>query len=618
MDKKSILILIAAVAGLVSWQLYQGKRMAEYRVAKEAYDQAIAEEAAKNPPPAAAPETTAPAAAAPPAAAAHAPVQPAAEPALEKAGTSLVDYTFTNLGGGIRTAKLLEHIIDKKSGADVVMNEFGGIPIGAVSEKPGEGIAQAFEMKSDALKRAVVFERVDERQIALTKTFTLPEFDSLDKNTGERLREEYLLRLDLTFQNRAAAPVALPAYYVYTGSTAALHSRDLPHLIGLDYFREDRNKFIDSAWFDGAGILMFKKPPSPVYPAAAEPMQDVRWAAVTNQYFASFVAPIVDPKALSAEQVAQRGIGVWGRRFTITPEQWQEAGRGEAGGNVHYGVDGAIAMSGLTLEPGASATRSFDLFVGPREYRRLREFEDSQAELLDFGMFGWISKGLLNSMNGLKEFLGSYWAAIILLTLCIRGAMWPLQNRATQTAKKMQALSPMIKELQAKHKDDPVKLQQETSKLWKEYGVNPIGGCLPMLIQIPIFFGFYNMLNKAVELRNDGFLWVQDLSQPDTIFHIPGIGLPFNPLPLFMAATMLWQMQLSPKTGDPMQQRIMMFMPLIFIVLCYNYASALALYWTVQNLFSIVQLYVTRDKTTPEPQKIAVAAMSSAPAKKKR
>ncbi|MEO8353370.1 MAG: membrane protein insertase YidC, partial [Chthoniobacteraceae bacterium] len=251
--------------------------------------------------------------------------------------------------------------------------------------------------------------------------------------------------------------------------------------------------------------------------------------------------------------------------------------------------------------------------VGPREYRRLREFNDSQTELLDFGWFGLISKGLLNSMNFLKRILGSYWAAIIVLTICIRGAMWPLQNRATQTAKKMQALSPRIKELQEKFKDDPMRLQQETSKLWKEYGINPIGGCLPMLVQIPIFFGFYNMLNKAVELRNDGFLWVHDLSQPDTIFMIPGLGIPFNPLPLCMAGTMLWQMSLSPKTGDPMQQRIMMFMPLIFIVLCYNYASALALYWTVQNLFSIVQLYITRDKNAPQLQKIAAA-----PAPKKR
>jgi YidC/Oxa1 family membrane protein insertase len=115
-----------------------------------------------------------------------------------------------------------------------------------------------------------------------------------------------------------------------------------------------------------------------------------------------------------------------------------------------------------------------------------------------------------------------------------------------------------------------------------------------MLVQIPIFFGFYNMLGKAVALRNSPFLWVQDLSQPDTVAVLA--GFPVNVLPILMAGTMLYQMQLTPKTGDPMQQRMFMFMPLIFVVFCYNYASALALYWTVQNIFTIVQLLITNRK----------------------
>jgi YidC/Oxa1 family membrane protein insertase len=124
-----------------------------------------------------------------------------------------------------------------------------------------------------------------------------------------------------------------------------------------------------------------------------------------------------------------------------------------------------------------------------------------------------------------------------------------------------------------------------------------------MFIQIPIFFGFYNMLGKAVELRNSHFLWIKDLSQPDTLFHVAGI--PVNPLPIVMALTMLWQMSISPKSGDPAQQRMMMFMPLIFVFFCYNYASALALYWAVQNLFSVAQLYATRNQAPPQLQKIA-------------
>jgi len=155
-------------------------------------------------------------------------------------------------------------------------------------------------------------------------------------------------------------------------------------------------------------------------------------------------------------------------------------------------------------------------------------------------------------------------------------------------------MQPQMKLLQDKYKDDPVKFQQEMGKMWKKAGVNPLGGCWPVFIQIPIFIGFYTMLGKAVELRHHGFLWVHDLAAPDTVAHIAGI--PINPLPLLMAATMFLQMKISPQGGDPSQRKIFMFMPLIFIVMCYNFASALALYWTVQNIISIVQLVINRNK----------------------
>jgi YidC/Oxa1 family membrane protein insertase len=169
--------------------------------------------------------------------------------------------------------------------------------------------------------------------------------------------------------------------------------------------------------------------------------------------------------------------------------------------------------------------------------------------------------------------------------------MWPLQNKSTASMQRMQALQPKMNALKEKYADDPTKMNQELMGLYKKHGVNPMAGCLPMFVQIPIFFGFYNMLGKAVALRNSPFLWVQDLSQPDTVAVLA--GFPVNVLPLLMAGTMLVQMQLTPKTGDPMQQRMFMFMPLIFVVFCYNYASGLALYWTVQNIFTIVQLLLT-------------------------
>jgi YidC/Oxa1 family membrane protein insertase len=173
--------------------------------------------------------------------------------------------------------------------------------------------------------------------------------------------------------------------------------------------------------------------------------------------------------------------------------------------------------------------------------------------------------------------------------------------------RRMSALSPKMQELRDKYKDDPTRMNQEVMKLYKDYGINPVSGCLPMLIQIPIFFGLFTMLRQAVELRNAQFLWVHDLSQPDTIAHVPGFGWPINILPLIMAGTNIWLMRLTPKSGDATQQKVMMFMPLIFVVFCYNFAAALALYYTTQNLFTILQLYQTRNQPLPVLEKVAVA-----------
>jgi YidC/Oxa1 family membrane protein insertase len=135
----------------------------------------------------------------------------------------------------------------------------------------------------------------------------------------------------------------------------------------------------------------------------------------------------------------------------------------------------------------------------------------------------------------------------------------------------------------------------------KENKVSPMGGCLPMLLQIPVFFGFYRMLQSAIELRGAQFLWATDLSSPDTVWYIPGLNFPVNPLPLIMGVTMLWQSHLTPPSPgvDPVQQKMMKYMPLMFIVFLYNFSAGLSLYWTVQNLLSILQTKITKMGPTP-------------------
>jgi YidC/Oxa1 family membrane protein insertase len=606
MDRKGILGILAAVIGLVCWQIYFTRETQKALRAQEAAAAQAAAQAAANPtapaPGTATPTPTPALEASPPQppapAAAEAPPVPEQ---VQKIATESAEYTFTNRGGGLARVVLLHHAAEKD--AKVVMNEFGKIPIATVVEAAGQGTGEPFAMTSS--DREVTFVRADARNLELRKKFSLPRFETLDGKA--RLREEYRLRLDIAFTNRGAQPVTLPAYFVHTGAATPVHYGDLPIYTGFNWLRGGSNKFVDVNWFNAGGFLMFSHPERPVY---TETYENVGYGGVTNQYFTSLVTPIVDDRANSDVQQSQRGASVWAQRISVAEEQWKSAGHSVSGkATPYHGVDGAIGMRGFTLQPGASRSQAFDLYIGPREYRRLEALGHHEDQIMDFGIFGIVSRTLLVSMNVLRGWFGNYAWAIVVLTLIIKTAMWPLQNKATTSMKRMQALQPKMNELREKYKDDPTKMNTELMRLYKEYGINPVGGCLPMLVQIPIFFGFYNMLGKAVELRNARFLWVHDLSQPDTVARI--LSIPINPLPLLMAVTMFWQMAISPKSGDPVQQRVFMFVPLIFIFFCYNFASALALYWTVQNLFSIVQLYATRNQAAPTLEKVA------APAKKK-
>jgi len=608
MDRKGIIAVALAVIGLISWQIYytretQKALRAQQEAAAIAAAAAPAETAASVPAatPAPAPATTV--------AAPETPPIEAPTAVVENLSTDAVDYAFTNLGGGIASALLKQHLAEKEE--KVRLNEFGIIPIGAVTEAAGEAINQPFTSSPNAAAGEMAFERTDARQVQMTKRFVLPKVAALEGK--EKLRDEYLVRLDLTFTNHGAQPAQMPPYYVHTGSAAPVHEGDLPTYTGFNWFRASDYKFIDVNWFGSGGFLMFGHPERPIY---SEAHDNIRWAGVTNQYFTSIVSAVADEKASSDLQAKQRGVSVWARRFKIDDEKWRAAGHSMTAGTERFGVDGALGMPAFTLAAGQSATQSFHLYVGPREYRRLRELGNHESEIMNFGMFAIVSTTLLNAMNTFRGWFGNYAWAIIVLTLVIKTLMWPLQNKATNSMKRMSLLQPEMTKLREKYKDDPTRMNTELMKLYKDYKINPMSGCLPMLVQIPIFFGFYNMLGPAVELRNSKFLWVQDLSQPDTIAHLAGI--PLNPLPLLMAATMFWQMAISPKSGDPIQQRVFMFVPLIFIFFCYNFASALALYWTVQNLFSIVQLYATRNQAGPTLQKVTAPPPTPPPGKKKR
>jgi YidC/Oxa1 family membrane protein insertase len=282
------------------------------------------------------------------------------------------------------------------------------------------------------------------------------------------------------------------------------------------------------------------------------------------------------------------------QRVIVRKVEWP---RGTAE-HLTNGYETALVFPAQTLPPGGKWTQNFTFYAGPKEYNRLAKLGQKMGNNLDlvmnFGFWGFFSKFLLLSMNGLHALGLGYGLTIIAITVIIKMLFWPLTNASTRSMKRMQALQPQMKEIAEKYKDDPAKKNQKTMEFMREHKINPLGGCLPMVFQIPVFIGFYSMLRTAIELRGVTFLWACDLSRPDTIFYLG--GFPVNPLPLIMGATMLWQARLTPPSPgmDPAQQKMMRYMPLMFIFILYKMSAGLTLYWTVQNLLTVLQTKLTR------------------------
>ena len=192
-----------------------------------------------------------------------------------------------------------------------------------------------------------------------------------------------------------------------------------------------------------------------------------------------------------------------------------------------------------------------------------------------------------------------------MLTIIVRVVFWPVTHKSTESMKRMAQVAPLVNALREKYKDNPTKQQQEIMALYKEHKVNPLGGCLPMLIQIPVFFALFTVLRSAIELRFADFLWIKDLSEPENLFQgmIPFVGS-LNLLPLLMSFTMWLQMKLSPSAGDPTQQKMMaVMMPIMMLFFLYSFAAGLALYWTTQNVLMIIQQLLMKRKNAAAPVK---------------
>ena len=583
MDKQAWTAIILSVIGLVAWQVYITKKYPPVPVAAVAHAPGSAL-------PTAAPGTTAaplitsgqPDVVVDRKEAAPA-VAAATERAPEQTETIKSDQlvlNFTSLGGGISAAipQGKQHVAE--NGVNIQLGHAGNIPIGALSEKPGEDANLPYKLTKPG-ENTVLAERTEPNGLKIAKEYTL------DWQGDPKQIPAVHLKVSLT--NTGAQGYKDNGYYVYAGSAAPIHRRDLPTYTSFDWLTGSDYHTDHVTSFDAGHIPLVGVQTHAARDVITAPLTKVAWVAAKNQFYTTVLTPL-DVPGPEQEPLARE---VWARRIDVplTPQEIND------GASSLHGVDVALGLPGLDLKPGETLTRNFQIYAGPKFYSRLDRLGHNEQEVMDYGKFKLVSITLLALLNTFSKWFGNYALAIILLTILVKAVLFPLQNKANKSMRRMSALAPHMAALREKYKDDPARLNTETFKLYKEHGVSPVSGCWPMLIQMPIFFGFLYMLYPAAELRNASFLWVKDLSQPDTVAHFGGFAI--NVLPLLMIGTQFWQMSLTPKTGDPQQQKTMMFMPLLFGFFCYNFAAALALYYTMQGLLTILQLYLTRSQINP-------------------
>jgi YidC/Oxa1 family membrane protein insertase len=513
-------------------------------------------------------------------------------------------YVFTSRGGGIKSVALLNYPETisprwkKNSDTNAVstLNAGAFVPIMTILGDPnllGEGDFSLTKMDD-----GVEAEKPLPDGLVLTKDF--------------HLGSNYLVKVDVTLKNDSGKPLALAPQEWVVGTATPMDVDDLNYSIygGAMWFNATSQQTCPPSYFStNTSVLgIFSRTPKTEYRMGNG---NVVWAAAYNQFFVMLAMPkLNDP----AQQIVARPV--------LLSAKNDQAPAGMS-------VQTALVYPGQTLAAGQVLQRQIILYAGPKKFQTLEKIGDELQNHADLAMnFGtgyagfwgigsFFAKVLLLLMNWLHSLLPSisYGWVIVLLTILLRAFFWPFTAASMRSMKKMQALAPEVKALKEKYADDPQKFTQKQMELWRKNNVSPMSGCLPMLIQMPVFLGFFTMIRSAIELRGAHFLWVADLSKPDTLFFIPGLDFPFNLLPLLMVGVMVLQAHMQPVSPgmDPSQQKMMRYMPLIFLVFLYNYSAGMALYMTISTLAGIVQTRLIKNIPTP-----SVVSPLTPPQKKKK
>ncbi len=463
--------------------------------------------------------------------------------------TPLYTAVFSEQGGGIKSFRLAKY----RSGS---ARDSGPMELSSKANpaaRPllfsiGSGTGASLPLYKAAADKNLV--QVREGQGELVMHTALPEGIEVER----RIRfssDSYLMAVDYTLKNITDRPLPISPSLIW-------HSRPFPHISPpTSYLFAGPVAYVNNELLEVKAKELNKGP--------LIRQGTVNWAGYSDSYFITAVMPDS------------------GAPLTLTIQGTEKDSRS------------ILSQGTETLSPAASKTYSYTLYMGPKKLTMLQAAGHHLAQAVDYGWLDLIAKPMLWLLNFFHGFTKNYGIAIILLTIVIKLAFWPITQKGMKSMKNMQKLQPKIAKLREKFKDDPARMNQEMMGLYKTYKINPLGGCLPMLIQIPFFFALYRVLMAAIELRHAPFtLWINDLSAPDRLwlgFDIPYLhGLPV--LTLLMGLSMYLQQKMTPSIADPTQARIMQLLPIVFTFMFINFASGLVLYWFVNNLLSMLQQYL--------------------------
>jgi len=412
----------------------------------------------------------------------------------------------------------------------------------------------------------------------ITRTYTLNAADS------------YLIEHTTTISNHSSDSLSLTRVFVNAGTPQPTPEAGAIAAMSLNfgYYDGSSANFITPTEFADQparflGIMPARPKRDWIYNDDTGP-GNIEWVSVKDQFFAAALVP---------KDILGKGFYVEGATVPVN-------------GQPQPTLNGDLELDLGTIKPGEDKKFTLDYYVGPKNYIRLDHLGQREDLIMQFGMFGPFSKILLLMLLALHSavvYVSPLWGwgwAIILFTFFIKLLTWPLTAIQVRSGKRMAKLSAPMKALKEKYKDNPQKYQTEVMELYKKHKINPAAGCFPLLIQMPILFAFYAMLRTSSELRFASFLWIHDLSLPDTVAHIGGI--PINILPVLMAVSQLIQMRLMPAPNmDETQRRIMQFMPLMMMGIFYTLPSGLVLYYTCSNILTSLQQVLTRRQPDNDP-----------------